>query len=117
MPSGSWLTLVLTIAIEAPVVAAVAARYRLPVWRIAFASIVLNLITQPLLSAWLRYALVGQDYLYLQYLAAGELCVWLIEAGAYAWLLRDHGKNIAYGLLLSGLANATSLLIGLILPF
>lgn len=116
MASGSWLTLAVTLAIEIPVVAVVAARCRLPVWRLALLSVILNLITQPFLSVWLHFVLSGQDYLYLHYLAVGELCVWLVEAGAYAWLLRGHGNNIAYGLALSGFANGASLLIGLILP-
>jgi hypothetical protein len=117
MASDSWQTLAITIAIETPVVAAVAARYRLPIWRIAALSVILNLITQPLLSSWLHYVLLGQDYLYWRYLAAGELCVSVVEAGAYALLLRGHRNNITCGLVLSGFANGASLLIGLILPF
>lgn len=112
----AWMTLALTVAIEVPVVAAVAAGCKLPVWRPALLCVFLNLITQPLLSAWLRYALSGQDYLYLRYLVVGELCVWLIEAGAYAWLLRGHSNNIAYGLMLSSFANGISLLMGFLLP-
>jgi hypothetical protein len=116
MASSGWLTPVVTIVIETLVVTTVAARFRLPVWPTASLSICLNLITQPLFSAWLQYFLFGQDYLYLHYLAAGELCVWSVEAGAYALLLRDHDNNIYYGLALSGFANGASLLVGLILP-
>jgi hypothetical protein len=114
--SGPWPALAGTIAVEASVVAALAARYRLGTLRIVGLSIVLNLITQPLLSAWLRFALVGQDHLYLQHLAFGEFVVWLLEAAAYAALLKDLPRWIALGLGLSGAANAASLLIGLALP-
>jgi hypothetical protein len=112
----SWLNLVLTVSIEACVLAAYAKRAHFDVKKIVICSIPLNIITQPAFSAWLRYSLQGQDYLWWQFFIAGEIVVWLIEAAAYAWLLRANKNPFSNALKLSAAANGASLIVGLLLP-
>jgi hypothetical protein len=111
----SWPALGITIAIEAVVVFAFAWKLGLPTARVVLISVAANAITQPAFTIWLRHVLYGRDYLWWQYFAIGEACVWLAEASAYYWFVTSRGNPVR-ALLLSGFTNFCSLAVGLALP-
>ena len=79
-------------------------------------SLSLNILTQPVLSAWLQQTLYGRDHLWWQYFIIGEACVILCEAAGYALLFRAYQSPhaISKALLYSFIANGVSLSYGLI---
>jgi hypothetical protein len=106
------VALMLTLAIEAPIAAAVLRRwYRVPLWRGTTAAIVASMLTHPVvwfvLPLWLTPS-VG----YLGYLVVAESFAWLAEAAVYWLMTRRDPPGM---LLLSLLANLASFTIGAIL--
>lgn len=68
-------------------------------------------LTHPVL--WFLWPQWGPQWAWV---GSAELCIWLFEALLYAWALRDAGGwHWRQGLALSGLANGSSLLTGLLL--
>ena len=119
LASASRLELALTIAVEAPIVWALSRPLGLDRWRAVLVCGVVNLITQPLLFLVLTRAPITGVLQWRIAFAACELAVWIAEALLYLSSLEDlrrsrHALAKAFGLSLA--ANATSALIGLLLP-
>jgi len=119
LASASRLELGLTIAVEAPIVWALSRPLRLDRRRAALVCGLVNLITQPLLYLVLTRAPIVGVLQWRVAFAACELAVWIAEALLYLASLEDlrrarHALAKAFGLSLA--ANATSALIGLLLP-
>ncbi len=119
LASASRLELALTIAVEAPIVWALSRRLGLGRRRAALVCGLVNLITQPLLYLVLTRAPIAGVLQWRAAFAGCELAVWIAEALLYLASLEDlrrgrHALAKAFGLSLA--ANATSALIGLVLP-
>jgi hypothetical protein len=97
--------LMLTLAVEVPVVALVYARERA---RMAVTCAIATSLTNFAMNAWLYAAVSSYD----AYLIAGELGATMIEALVYVAVSRDHGAGRA--LLASGVANMASFAAGLV---
>jgi hypothetical protein len=97
--------LMLTLAVEVPIVALVYARERA---RMAAACALASSVTNLVMNVWLYAAMSSYD----AYLTAGELGATVIEALVYVVVSRDHG--IGPALLASGVANTASFAIGLV---
>lgn len=104
-------------AVEAIVVASMAGLLGVGKVRLVCLSLIANLTTQPLFSAWLIYVTAGRTYTWWQFFAIGEVAVVLIEAVFYYLLLRRRGMSLLAGVGLSTAANLASLAIGLLLPY
>ena len=119
LASASRLELALTIAVEAPIVWALSWPLGLDRWRAALVCGLVNLITQPLIYLILtRAPIVGVLQWRLAF-AGCELVVWIAEALLYLACLEDLRRArhaVAKAFALSLAANATSALIGLLLP-
>jgi hypothetical protein len=108
--TGRYLVaLALTLAIEAPIVAATLKRwYRVPIARGLIVGMVASLLTHPVvwfvLPSWLAPG-IG----HLGYLIVAEAYAWLVEAVIY-WLITR--RDVVGVLLLSLLANLASFATG-----
>jgi len=112
MPSPqAWLfAFLVTVAVEVPVVVALTRSHPTPAWRRALIAIFAQLVTHPLV--WFVFprlvGLTGRSSL-----ALSELWAWLAEAAFYGVVLT--GLSPARALGISAVANAASILVGLVI--
>jgi hypothetical protein len=112
MPTpGAWfVAFVITVAVEAPIVVALTRGHALGAGRRALIAVFAQLVTHPLV--WFVFphlvGLTGRSSL-----ALSELWAWLAEAAFYAVVL--PGLPPARALGVSAIANAASILAGLVL--
>lgn len=119
LASASRLELATTIAVESPIVWALARPLGLDRGRAALVCGLINVITQPLLYLVLTRMLISGVLQWRAAFAGCELAVWIAEALLYLACFDDlrrarYAPAKALGLSLA--ANATSALIGLALP-
>ena len=76
-------------------------------WKTVGWGILASTLTHPML--WFVWPQVGPRWWWV---GTGEVAVWLVEAGIYAWALRGKATE---GLALSALANGASLVAGLLM--
>jgi hypothetical protein len=119
LASASRLELALTIAVETPIGWALARPLGLERGRTALVCGLANVVTQPLLYLVLTRAPITGLLQWRTSFAVCELGVWLAEALLYLACLENlrraaHAPAKAFGLSLA--ANATSALLGLVLP-
>jgi hypothetical protein len=118
LAAPSKTELLVTVAVEAPVVWGLARVMRIDAWRAVVASGFVNALTQPLLVVGTRLApptALGWTLA----LAPAELGVWAVEALLYLACLetlRRGPRALVRALGLSLAANAASALVGLALP-
>jgi hypothetical protein len=108
---GAWLiAFLLTVAVETPIVVALTRGHSVTAGRRALIALFAQLLTHPLV--WFVFprlvGLTGRSSL-----ALSELWAWLGEAAFYAVVL--PGLSPARALGVSALANAASLLVGMVL--
>lgn len=84
--------------------------------RLICLSIIINFITQPIFTLWLKYVTYGQDYNWPYYFIVGEIAVIACEALFYFYTLQPHGKKLIACAVISIWSNLLSLTIGLFLP-
>jgi hypothetical protein len=105
--------LLVTLVVEIILALAYALWRKRPRTKLLTVVLMMNLITQPALSEFLRAYAGGSPFLIL---AIGEVIVWLIEAGILGLALRKQAK-FPEALALSLALNLASFGIGLLLPF
>lgn len=110
------IALASTIFIEAIVVAFLAPFAHIKKLHLVILSMIVNVITQPSFTIWLKYITYGQDYKWPYYFLVGEVTVIAIEALFYFLALRQRNVRFVVCALFSIIANVISLSIGLLLP-
>ena len=105
------VTLLITLIVESPVVAAYAVWRRKPALPILLTSICGNLITQSLL--WLILRIFFNQYLFA--LIVAEFLIWILES-LLLYIVRLNHLSLHEALLLSLLMNSASLASGWLLP-
>jgi hypothetical protein len=107
--------LALTIAIEAALISALTLTMKLAPLRLVVASLLLNDLTNPVLSVLLHS--VGDAHWFSGFLV-GEILVFVAEALLYAGLIATPftQRSLTQGFWLSLLANGASAAVGLLLP-
>ena len=110
------IALASTICIEAIVVAFLAPFAHIKRLHLVIFSVIVNTITQPSFTVWLKFMTYGQDYKWPYYFSVGEATVIAIEVLFYFFALRQSKVRFVVCALFSIIANVLSLFTGLLLP-
>lgn len=108
-----------TIVIELLVVICSAKYFKLNMESAAFASLLINIITQPVLYAAIPILPLADGQYWWIAMIFAEIAVWIVEALLYFYVLNlpRSRQSLAKIARLSFVANITSMIIGLLMPF